>query len=188
MARWAPASTRRRSFRWRRSKLGGAVTFERYTEKARRAIFFARYEASQLPTGYIETEHLLLALMREDVLLRIKLINQRGSVEGLRKELEGGIQTTGQPIATSADLPLSREARRVLARADEEAEMLKHRSIDSTHLVLGVFAMNGKAAAALDHQGIGYEAYRQALAGLPECSPLDTSGRSARGCSRASSG
>lgn len=110
--------------------------------------------------------------MREDVLLRIKLINQRGSAEGLRQELERGIETTHQPIPTSADLPLSGEGRRVVARADEEAETLKHRSIDSSHLVLGVFAMNGKAAATLDHQGIGYEA------GSPECFPaLDTSGR-----------
>ena len=40
--------------------------FERYTEKARRTIFFARYEASQFGCSYIETEHLLLGLFRED--------------------------------------------------------------------------------------------------------------------------
>lgn len=40
--------------------------FERYTEKARRVIFFARYEASQYGSPYIETEHLLLGLCRED--------------------------------------------------------------------------------------------------------------------------
>ena len=40
--------------------------FERYTEKARRVIFFARYEASQFGSPYIESEHLLLGLIRED--------------------------------------------------------------------------------------------------------------------------
>jgi ATP-dependent Clp protease ATP-binding subunit ClpC len=40
--------------------------FERYTERARRAIFFARYEASNYGSRYIETEHLLLGLLRED--------------------------------------------------------------------------------------------------------------------------
>jgi Clp amino terminal domain, pathogenicity island component len=40
--------------------------FERYTEKARRTIFFARYEASQFGSSCIETEHLLLGLLRED--------------------------------------------------------------------------------------------------------------------------
>ena len=37
--------------------------FERYTERARRVIFFARYEASQLGSSSIETEHLLLGLI-----------------------------------------------------------------------------------------------------------------------------
>ena len=40
--------------------------FERYTEKARRVIFFARYEASMFGSSYIETEHVLLGLLRED--------------------------------------------------------------------------------------------------------------------------
>ena len=39
--------------------------FERYTERARRVLFFARYEASQLGSISIETEHLLLGLIRE---------------------------------------------------------------------------------------------------------------------------
>ena len=39
--------------------------FERYTEKARRVIFFARYEASHYGSPFIETEHLLLGIMRE---------------------------------------------------------------------------------------------------------------------------
>lgn len=40
--------------------------FERYTEKARRVVFFARYEAGQFGAPAIEAEHLLLGLMRED--------------------------------------------------------------------------------------------------------------------------
>ncbi|MFZ0862910.1 MAG: Clp protease N-terminal domain-containing protein [Candidatus Sulfotelmatobacter sp.] len=44
--------------------------FERYTEIARRVIFFARYEASQFGSPYIETEHLLLGLLREDSRVR----------------------------------------------------------------------------------------------------------------------
>ena len=48
--------------------------------------------------------------MREGVLLGIKLLNQRGSAEGLRQELVGGMETTRQTIPTSRDLPLSREA------------------------------------------------------------------------------
>lgn len=121
-----------------------------------------------MPTGFIETEHLLLGLMREDALLRTKLINPHGSAEGLRRELAECIEISGQTISTSQDLPLSTEAQRVLSRAAEEAEHLGHGSIDSGHLMLGVFRMNGRAAAALDHQGISYDGYREALAAREE--------------------
>ena len=106
--------------------------------------------------------------MREDTLLRIKLINQQGSAEGLRHELTGAIPARAEKIAESADMPLSREAQQVLTRAAEEAEELKHRSIDSGHLVLGVFGMKGLAAAALDHHGVTYASYREALAAAQE--------------------
>jgi len=65
--------------------------FERYTEKARRVIFFARYEASQYGSPYIETEHLLLGLMREDKALANRFLRQQGSIESIRKEIEARI-------------------------------------------------------------------------------------------------
>ncbi len=55
--------------------------FERYTEKARRVIFFARYEASQFGSPYIETEHLLLGLLREDKALTNRFLRSHASVE-----------------------------------------------------------------------------------------------------------
>ena len=54
--------------------------FERYTEKARRVIFFARYEASQYGSPYIETEHLLLGLLREDKVLANRFLRAHGSI------------------------------------------------------------------------------------------------------------
>jgi len=48
--------------------------FERYTEKAPRVVFFARFEASQYGSQYIETEHLLLGLMRENFPLMSNMI------------------------------------------------------------------------------------------------------------------
>ena len=52
--------------------------FERYTEKARRIIFFARYEASQYGSPYIETEHLLLGIVREDKALSFRFLKTAG--------------------------------------------------------------------------------------------------------------
>jgi len=62
--------------------------FERYTEKARRVIFFARYEASQFGSPYIEAEHLLLGLLREDTALAGRLSRSPLSPKTLRKRIE----------------------------------------------------------------------------------------------------
>ena len=113
--------------------------FERYTEKARRVIFFARYEASQFGSPYIETEHLLLGLLREDKALTNRFLRSHASVESIRKQIEG--QTTiREKVSTSVDLPLSNECKRVLAYAAEEAERLSHNHIGTEHLLLGFCA------------------------------------------------
>src|SRR5215470_5179686 len=109
--------------------------FERYTEKARRVIFFARYEASQFGSPYIETEHLLLGIVREDKALSNRLL--RSEVASIRKQVES--QTTArEKTSTSVDLPLSNESKRVLAYAAEEAERLSHKHIGTEHLLLGL--------------------------------------------------
>jgi len=88
--------------------------FERYTEKARRVIFFARYEASQFGSPYIETEHLLLGLLREDKALTNRFLRQHSSVDSIRKQIEAHT-TVREKVSTSVDLPLSNECKRVLA-------------------------------------------------------------------------
>ncbi len=90
--------------------------FERYTEKARRVIFFARYEASQFGSPYIETEHLLLGLLREDKALTNRFLRQHSSVDSIRKQIEAHT-TVREKVSTSVDLPLSNECKRVLAYA-----------------------------------------------------------------------
>src|SRR2546422_6116763 len=105
--------------------------FERYTEKARRVIFFARYEASQFGSPYIETEHLLLGLLREDKTLTNRFLRSHASIESIRKQVEGRTPSR-EKVSTSVDLPLSQECKRVLAYAAEEAERLANRSEEHT--------------------------------------------------------
>ncbi|MHB8301443.1 MAG: ATP-dependent Clp protease ATP-binding subunit [Acidobacteriaceae bacterium] len=111
--------------------------FERYTEKARRVIFFARYEASQFGSPYIETEHLLLGLLREDKALSNRFLRSHASVESIRKQIEAHT-TIREKVSTSVDLPLSNECKRVLAYAAEEAERLSNKHIGTEHLLLGL--------------------------------------------------
>ncbi|NWF85313.1 MAG: ATP-dependent Clp protease ATP-binding subunit [Bryobacteraceae bacterium] len=124
--------------------------FERYTEKARRVIFFARYEASQFGSPYIETEHLLLGLLREDKALANRFLRSQANIESIRKQIEA--QTTiREKVSTSVDLPLSTECKRVLAYAAEEAERLGHKHIGTEHLLLGLLREDKCFAAEILH-------------------------------------
>ena len=62
--------------------------FERYTEPARRVIFFARYEASQCAAPAIEPEHVLMGLLRENKDLLVKLTSLPDPAGALRKSVE----------------------------------------------------------------------------------------------------
>ena len=122
--------------------------FERYTEKARRVIFFARYEASQFGSPYIETEHLLLGILREDKALTNRFLRSHASVESIRKQIEGHT-VIHEKVSTSVDLPLSNESKRVLAYAGEEAERLTNQHIGTEHLLLGLLREEACFAAQI---------------------------------------
>ena len=141
--------------------------FERYTEKARRAIFFGRYEANQFGSPHIESEHLLLGLLREDKALTIRLLRSHGEVESIRRQIEAHTPTR-KKIMTSVDLPLSDECKRVLAYGAEEADRLEHKQIGTEHLLLGVLREEGCfAAQILRERGFEPEEVRKEVAATP---------------------
>ncbi|HVN07460.1 MAG TPA: ATP-dependent Clp protease ATP-binding subunit [Patescibacteria group bacterium] len=138
--------------------------FERYTEKARRVIFFARYEASQFGSPYIESEHLLLGLLREDKALANRFLRSHAAVESIRKQIEGHT-TIREKVSTSVDLPLSHECKRVLAYGAEEAERLNHKHIGTEHLLLGLLREEKCFAAEILHErGLRLSTIREELA------------------------
>src|SRR5437773_2219393 len=138
--------------------------FERYTEKARRVIFFGRYEASQFGSPYIETEHLLLGLLREDKALTNRFLRSpQASIESIRKQIEGRT-TVREKVSTSVDLPLSQECKRVLTSAAEEAERLQHKHIGTEHLLLGLLREEKSFAAEILHErGLRLSTIREEL-------------------------
>ncbi len=141
--------------------------FERYTEKARRVIFFARYEASQFGSPFIETEHLLLGLLREDKALTNRFLRSHASIESIRKQIEGRT-TIRDKVSTSVDLPLSQECKRVLAYAAEEAERLSHKHIGTEHLLLGLLREDKSFAAEILHErGLRLSTLRDELSRVP---------------------
>jgi len=154
--------------------------FERYTEKARRTIFFARYEAAQFGSPYIEIPHLLLGLWREDFPIFQRVTNLDYAV--LRQTIEGlcAVAPQRQPAAHATDIPLDFRCKRVLAVAAEEADGLSHRHIGTDHLLVAVLRENGPEARALRGLGIELDAAREAMQSVPEQSGVPEDYRETR--------
>jgi ATP-dependent Clp protease ATP-binding subunit ClpC len=122
--------------------------FERFTEKARRVIFFARYEASQYGSPYIEAEFLLLGLLRENEELLRKLLQKSNIASDVRVAVENHIPPR-ERITTSVEVPLTEEAKQALILAMEEADRLGHDNIDTAHLLRGILDVKDSFAASL---------------------------------------
>jgi ATP-dependent Clp protease ATP-binding subunit ClpA len=141
--------------------------FERYTEKARRTIFFGRYEASQFGSPCIETEHLLLGLLREDTVLANCFLRAHNALELIRRQIETQ-SPARQKLSTTVDLPLSDECKRVLAYGMEEADRLGHDYIGTGHLLLGLMREEGCfAAQMLQERKVSIEEVRREVAAAP---------------------
>jgi hypothetical protein len=147
--------------------------FERYTETARRTVFFARYEASKFGSHSIEPEHLLLGLLQADRLLAHRLPGD---------ELRQAIAQTfppAQSVSTSVDMPLTDSSKRVLAFAAEEAENLGHRHLGTEHLLLGLLRdENTLACKLLRENGLDARTFRQQIT---EPAPAEVTKRTATG-------
>jgi hypothetical protein len=122
--------------------------FERYTENSRRVIFFARFEASQYGSRQIETEHLLLGLLREGQTLMRNLLGSAPDLKEVRTEIEKNI-VKGERLAASAEVPLSEGSKKVLMFAFEEAQDQGIHYVGMEHLLLGMLRVDGSVAARI---------------------------------------
>jgi ATP-dependent Clp protease ATP-binding subunit ClpC len=119
---------------------------EHYTEKVLQIISFAKDEANQLGSSQIETQDLLLGLLRQDSALISRM--SPGSQEFILAELE--LRTTQRNnVAPQESLPFSNESKRVLAYASEEAAVLREGLTDSRHLLVGLLREEDSFAAKL---------------------------------------
>jgi ATP-dependent Clp protease ATP-binding subunit ClpC len=150
--------------------------FERYTERARRVLFFARYEASQLGSVSIEPEHLLLGLIREAKGLTSRILaRSHVSVETIRQEIEGR-SVYREKVSTSVEIPFSAQTKRALALASEEADRLLHTYVGAEHLLLGILREERSiAAAVLAERGIRLDTVREDVVQLLNEKPAPTS-------------
>jgi quinol monooxygenase YgiN len=138
--------------------------FERYTERARRALFFARYEASHLGGAVITSEHLLLGLLREGKGVTSRVVSASGlDYDAVRRDVEAA--AAGQAkLATSAEMPFAADTKAALEGAALEADRLRHAHIGTEHLLLGLLRQpDSSAGIILSRAGIRLAMVRESI-------------------------
>ncbi|HZI51848.1 MAG TPA: Clp protease N-terminal domain-containing protein [Terriglobia bacterium] len=133
--------------------------FERYNGHARCVVFFARFAASQSGSAAIESEHLLLGLIREASPMFSRLTPSL-SLEELRAKIPRKIVVENPQMRIH--MPLSAECKRILSYSAEEANDLDHRCIGPEHLLLAILRENTcLAARVLAEMDVQLESVRQ---------------------------
>lgn len=125
--------------------------FERYTEKARRVVFYARFEAIQYGSAVIDTEHLLLGLLREgDSLLQWL---PQTNAKALRGRVDDSLERRPPTSTPSITLPLSKSAQHVLKQAADEAARIANKKVGPEHILLALIEEKGSFVAQLLLEG-----------------------------------
>ena len=112
--------------------------FDRFTDAARRTLFFCRYEASQFGAASIETEHLLLGLLRAPRGIAGRLFAGANlTYKDARDEIRARV-VVGEKVPTSVEMPFSSEVKRALQATAEEADRMLQSTIGPEHLLMGL--------------------------------------------------
>jgi ATP-dependent Clp protease ATP-binding subunit ClpC len=140
----------------------GSEVFEAYNDEAKRAIFFARYEAAEEYSPVITTRHIVLGILRERSAFASRMLNltreQRKQIRKLMEEPEG--ESIPPPVV---DLPLDDSSKRALAYTAEEVRDLGSEHIGSEHLLLGILREDKEIAKELEPFAIGIEEIRNKI-------------------------
>jgi ATP-dependent Clp protease ATP-binding subunit ClpC len=138
--------------------------FERYTESARRALFFARFAVSDLGDSEIRTEHVLLGLLHESRGLTAFLLTKLDvTPAALRREVEERFRPQ-EKIPASVEIPFSAETKRALELAADESNRLSHNYIGTEHLLIGLLRnKRSTAAQILGEHGLYEDPVRKVL-------------------------
>ncbi|UCF86563.1 MAG: ATP-dependent Clp protease ATP-binding subunit, partial [Nitrospiraceae bacterium] len=136
--------------------------FEKFTERGRKIIIYAKEEAEKRNNDYLGTEHLFLAILREEDSLPMLILKKLGlSAEELRIEIERNLPS-GVGTPTFGDIPFTPRAKKVLELAVEEARLLGHSYLGSDHLLIGLIREDeGLAGKILRSLGVNLLSARQ---------------------------
>ncbi len=134
-----------------------ASRFEKFSERARRALTRAQEEAQHFGHNYIDTEHILLGLIAEEDSVASQVLSNLGvGVGKVRSAVEFIVGRGGRP--NTNEVGLTPRAKKVIELAVDEARRLNHSYIGTEHLLLGLLReREGSAAGVLESLGVTLE-------------------------------
>jgi ATP-dependent Clp protease ATP-binding subunit ClpC len=142
---------------------GGTRNVRKLHRKARRSIFFARQQASELGSREINSDCLLLGVLQENGHIAERWLGM--TPNEVRDAIVRSALSTIEKAATNVDMALTPEAMRVLGHASEEVDPMGHRHIGTEHLLLGLLREHETfAQRRLNERGIALEKVRVDLA------------------------
>ncbi len=135
---------------------------ERFTERVRKVMSYARQEAIRLHHDYIGTEHILLGIVKEgEGVAAVVLTNLGINLDDLRRAVENAVPA-GFETLVLGEVPLNQEAKSALNFAVDEARKMNHTYVGTEHLLLGLLREErGVACQVLQSLGIDIELVRQ---------------------------
>ncbi|HWD40151.1 MAG TPA: ATP-dependent Clp protease ATP-binding subunit [Fimbriimonas sp.] len=162
--------------------------WQRFTERARKVVFYAQEEAQRFGEGYVSTEHLLLGLVRESDSVAARVLEKLGvSLNRIRAEVEK--QLPRGDARPSQDMTLTPRAKRVIDLAYDEARNLNNNYIGTEHLLLGLIREgDGLAGRVLAKLGVELEKARREVMSLQDNETQSKSGSGSRAASGAGGG
>lgn len=142
--------------------------WQRFTERARKVVFYAQEEAQKFGEGYVSTEHLLLGLVREPDSVAARVLEKIGiGLSRIRSEVEKQLpRGDHKPVQ---EMTLTPRAKRVIDLAYDEARTLNNNYIGTEHLLLGLIREgDGLAGRVLAKLGVDLEKARQEVMKLQD--------------------
>ena len=130
--------------------------YDRFSERARKVVLYAREEAARLNYDFIGTEHLLLGLLREGASIGVIVLRRlEVDINLLRDEIKKFIIQDGDRARVDHDIQLTPRAKRVLELAMDEAGRMGHNFVGTEHILLGLLREGeGIASRVLKNFGV----------------------------------
>ena len=140
------------------------MSFDKFTDKARKVLVLAQEEARALHQPYVGTEHVLLALMKEQDGLAAQALDKLGVKYDAAVQCVRQIVTIDESTDVSGHLSFTPRVKRVLENSLREAMQMGKSYISTEHLLLGIVRENeGTAIDVLARLGVTGDAIRSAL-------------------------